>query len=56
MTPLTPDAVMTQIAAALPDDCRPNVIIIGSLAVSDRASRLVPSGVGQPFHQYLVSV
>ena len=32
MTPLTPDAVMAQIAAALPADCRPNVIIIGSLA------------------------
>jgi hypothetical protein len=32
MTPLTPDAVMAQIAAALPDDCRQNVIIIGSLA------------------------
>lgn len=32
MTPLTPDAVMAQIAAALPEDCRPNVIIIGSLA------------------------
>lgn len=32
MTPLSPDAVMAQIAAALPDDCRPNVIIVGSLA------------------------
>ena len=32
MTPLTPDEVMAQIAAALPDDCRANVIIIGSLA------------------------
>lgn len=32
MTPLAPDAVMAQIAAALPADCRPNVIIIGSLA------------------------
>ena len=32
MTPLTPDAVMAQIAAALPEDCRSNVIIIGSLA------------------------
>lgn len=32
MTPLTPDAVMAQIAAALPPDCRQNVIIIGSLA------------------------
>jgi hypothetical protein len=32
MTPLTPDAVMAQIAAALPADCRANVIIIGSLA------------------------
>ena len=32
MTPLTPDAVMAQIAAALPEDCRPNVIVIGSLA------------------------
>lgn len=32
MTPLTPDAVMAKIAAALPEDCRPNVIIIGSLA------------------------
>ncbi|MCA3106560.1 MAG: hypothetical protein IOD09_10945 [Rhodocyclaceae bacterium] len=31
MTPLTPDAVMAQIAAALPEDCRPNVIVIGSL-------------------------
>lgn len=32
MTTLTPDAVMAQIAAALPDDARQNVIIIGSLA------------------------
>lgn len=32
MTPLTPEAVMAQIAAALPQDSRPNVIIIGSLA------------------------
>jgi hypothetical protein len=32
MTPLTPDAVMAQVAASLPEDCRPNVIIIGSLA------------------------
>lgn len=32
MTPLTPDAVMTEIAAALPQDCKANVIIIGSLA------------------------
>lgn len=32
MTPLTPDDVMAQIANALPEDCRPNVIIIGSLA------------------------
>jgi hypothetical protein len=32
MTPLTPDAVMTQIAAALPLDCRQDVIIIGSMA------------------------
>jgi hypothetical protein len=32
MTPLAPEAVMAQIAAALPDDCRSNVIIIGSLA------------------------
>lgn len=32
MTPLTPDAVVAQIAAALPDECRQNVIIIGSLA------------------------
>lgn len=32
MTPLTPDAVMAQITAALPEDCRQNVIIIGSLA------------------------
>jgi hypothetical protein len=32
MTSLTPDAVMAQISAALPEDCRPNVIIIGSLA------------------------
>jgi len=36
MTPLTPDAVMAQIAEALPDDCRPNVIIIGSLAAGYR--------------------
>lgn len=32
MTPMTPDAVMAEISAALPEDCRPNVIIIGSLA------------------------
>jgi hypothetical protein len=32
MTPLTPDAVIAQIAAALPLDCRQDVIIIGSLA------------------------
>ena len=32
MTPLTPDAVMARISAALPGDCRQNVIIIGSLA------------------------
>ena len=32
LRPLSPDAVMAQIAAALPDDCRANVIIIGSLA------------------------
>ena len=32
MTPLTPDAVMAQVAAALPAGCRPDVIIIGSLA------------------------
>ncbi len=31
-TPLTPDAVMAQIAAALPVDCRQDVIVIGSLA------------------------
>jgi hypothetical protein len=31
-TPLTPDAVIAQVAAALPQDCRSNVIIIGSLA------------------------
>jgi len=31
-TPLTPDAVMAQIAAALPADCRQDVIVIGSLA------------------------
>ncbi len=29
---MAPEAVMAQIAAALPDDCRSNVIIIGSLA------------------------
>ena len=32
MTPLTPDAVMAQIAAALPDDSGRDVIVIGSLA------------------------
>ena len=32
MTPLTPDAVMAQIAGVLLEGCRPNVIIIGSLA------------------------
>lgn len=32
MTPLTPGDVLAQIAAALPDDCKQNVIIIGSLA------------------------
>ena len=32
MTPLTPDALMAQIAASLPEDCWPNVIIIGSPA------------------------
>lgn len=32
MSDLSPDAVMAQIAAALPDDCRQNVIIVGSLA------------------------
>lgn len=32
MTLLTPEAVMAQISAALPDDCRSSVIIIGSLA------------------------
>lgn len=32
MTPLTPDAVLSRIAAALPEDCRQDVIIIGSLA------------------------
>lgn len=32
MTPLTPDAVMAQIATALPQECRQDVIIIGSLA------------------------
>ncbi len=31
-TPMTPDAVMAQIAAALPADCRKDVILIGSLA------------------------
>lgn len=31
-TPVTPDAVMAQIAAALPVDCRQDVIVIGSLA------------------------
>jgi hypothetical protein len=31
-TPLTPYAVMAQIAAALPADCRQDVIVIGSLA------------------------
>lgn len=29
---LSPDAVLEQISAALPDDCRQNVIIVGSLA------------------------
>ena len=28
-TPLTPDTVMAQIAAALPADCRQDVIVIG---------------------------
>lgn len=32
MTTLTPDAVLAEIAAALPEDCRSQVIIIGSLA------------------------
>lgn len=32
MSDLSPDAVMGQIAAALPEDCRQNVIIVGSLA------------------------
>ena len=32
MTALTPDAVLAEIAAALPEDCRSQVIIIGSLA------------------------
>lgn len=32
MTPLSPDAVLGEIAAALPPDCRQNVIIVGSLA------------------------
>ena len=32
MTALTPDAVLAEIAAALPEDCRHHVIIIGSLA------------------------
>lgn len=32
MTPLTPENVIAQIAAALPQDCRSNVIIVGSLA------------------------
>ena len=32
MTPLTPDVVMAEVLAALPQDCRPSVIIIGSLA------------------------
>lgn len=32
MNPLTPAAVMAEIAAALPEDCRPHVIVIGSLA------------------------
>jgi hypothetical protein len=31
-TPLTPDAVMARIAAALPADCRQDVIVVGSLA------------------------
>lgn len=34
MTPLTPDTVLAQITAALPEDCRPNVIIIGSLGIN----------------------
>ena len=46
MTPLSPEAVMAQIANALPDDCRPNVIIVGSLAAgyhffSDDANRSI---------------
>lgn len=32
MTPLSPDDVMAKIAQALPEACRPNVTIIGSLA------------------------
>lgn len=32
MTPLSPATVMDEIATALPDHCRPNVIIVGSLA------------------------
>ena len=36
MTPLTPDEVLAQIATALPDDCKSNVIIVGSLAAASR--------------------
>jgi hypothetical protein len=32
MTPLSPDDVMAQVSQALPEVCRPNIIIIGSLA------------------------
>lgn len=32
MKALSPDEVMARISAALPSDCRPNVIIVGSLA------------------------
>ena len=31
-TPLPPDAVMARIAAALPADCRQDVVVIGSRA------------------------
>ena len=46
MTPLSPEAVMARLANALPDDCRPNVIIVGSLAAgyhffSDDANRSI---------------
>jgi hypothetical protein len=54
MTPLAPDTVMAQIAMALPEGCRPNIIIIGSLAVgyhffSGDSQRQVPTAPEPPW-------